>query len=167
MTTSDNALAKIQINDNGSTKTLAVGYVDTDVRTWTYTGTVAEGEHNVTYAYKKVDWETAEVTHTYTAEIKTESAEPEIRCSGKVNSPVPADEKAVFTVTTDAKASKIQFVLENGDTITLASGYEDIEGVRTWVYSKDFASGLYNISVMAKYGREWIDTETLLSFEVL
>ncbi len=161
-------ITKIQITDNGSTKTLASGYTDTDVRTWIYTKTVSKGEHNVVYAYKTDAWKTAEVNNAYVAKAETENEAPEKgEHSGTVTSSVLKGEKVEFAVTTTTAVSKIQFVFENGDTITLASGYDDINGIRRWVYSKEFSLGEYSVKTMAKYGREWVDTEIVLNFEVL
>ena len=163
-------VAKIQITDNGITKTLAAGYVDTEVRTWTYTATVAKGAHEVTFGYKTAEgWNTAEATATYEAAVETESEVPETPWyGGSVDSPVLAGEEVNFIVTTLTDVSKIQFVFEDGSTITLASGYEDLNGTRTWIYNKEFAPATYeNVKVMAKYGTTWVDTEIVLNFEVV
>lgn len=156
--------SKIQITDNGSTKTLASGYTDTDVRTWTYTKIVAKGDHAVTFAYKTNVWNETEVACEYEAKIETAKTDT---YSGTVDSSVLRGEKVGFTVTTSTDASKIQFVFEDGSTITLASGYEDFNGTRTWAYSKEFADGDYSVKVMAKHGREWVDTKVVLDFEVI
>ena len=160
-------VAKIQITDNGITKTLAAGYVDTEVRTWTYTATVAKGAHEVTFGYKTAEgWNTAEEMWTYEAAVKAEAEEPEIAPVTATATDALKGEEVEFVITTSTDVSKVQLVFADGSTITLASGYEDVDGVRTWTYAKAFVLGDYSVKVMAKYGATWVDTEVAVDFSV-
>ncbi|MBE6774144.1 MAG: hypothetical protein E7544_07960 [Ruminococcaceae bacterium] len=165
-TTTD--VAKIQIIDaNGNTKTLNAGYEDVDgVRVWTYERVLADGEYTYTVKVRGLNtaWADTNATTTFRVGAPTEGT---IKSATTDKDYYFLGDTVTLTVVTDVAVSKIQYTDNNGNTKTLADGYVEADGVRTWtitVTPADFADYEYTFS--AKTAAGWAATDVTVSFTV-
>jgi len=70
---------------------------------------------------------------------------------------------ATYTVKTGLDIKKIQIV-DNGSAMTLASGYEDIDGVRVWTIERAVTKGAHEVAVNYKTAEGWKTADSAINF---
>ncbi len=129
--------SKAQITSNGETET------------WVVNMRVEAGEHSIRAKYGKV-WDEVSVPFTVTYDTP------------KARSFDITYEKGVatFEVVTDPKIAKIQFVLDNGNTLTYTQSISYIgeDGLRHWTVMRKASAGT-NYTLKTKLGYTWTTTD--------
>ncbi|MBQ3005403.1 MAG: hypothetical protein IJD88_05675, partial [Clostridia bacterium] len=164
-TTTD--VAKVQLIDAyGNTKTLTAGYEDVDgVRVWTYERVLADGEYTYTVKVRGINtaWADTDATATFRVGAPTEGT---VKSATTDKEYYFLGDTVTLTITTDVAVSKIQLIDANGNTKTLASGYEDVDGVRVWTVTVTSNLGDYNYAIAGKTAAGWTTSDVTVSYSV-
>ena len=150
--------SKIQVvRKNGTTTTIdrskAQITPNGDTETWVVNMRVEAGEHSIRAKYGKV-WDEKSVPFTVTYDTP------------KAYSFDIAYEKgiATFEVVTAPQIAKIQFVRDNGATLTYSQSYSyiDEDGLRHWVITRKVPTNT-SYTLKTKLGYTWTATELIVS----